>query len=708
MYKITVLLPKTYKMQLKFILALFCFSIFSQSQSSIETKKVENIITKHGLTFNDEYSWLEKMDSDETKSWVSRQNAYAEGYYAAVKKSVSTKETIKIYDQNSTGSLPSIRGRYFYKLLTVDNKKSPYLFMLKKLDEEPIELVNPNKIYKNKNVNIENYYPSKNSNYLAYSLRIDGSDKLEIRFLDINRKEKLKDTLINVKFSNVSWNKDLGVFYKLNSNKNQFEKDSTYHVFYHRMNTTQDKDELVYDGTKSNKDVQFFTSKSNFFLIEKDNESNKKSYYYSNLDDQNFTLTKFYESANGEFRFINYHAGRIYYSTDKYNWGEVRYFNLKNKSDDKQIIPQFYNHLLVNTSFTDNYLFCKYKTLGKTYLSVYDYEGKFIKKIETPIGSNISFQNFDEETKDIYFTVSSYTIPNRNFRVNLLNSKDPEQVFTSVNRAKPTVFPLDYFETKCISFKNRENIDVPITIIYKKGLQLNGNNPCLLEAYGGFGTISGPRYDNGLLHFLDKGGVYAFAEIRGGGEKGKDWHKKGIGLNRKNGLDDFIDASEFLIQEKYTNQNKLAITGGSQGGLVVGYALTERPDLYKLALPKVGVFDMVKFDKFTIGNFHHTEYGNPEIETEFKSILSYSPLHKIKKDVNYPMTVIFTADNDDRVPPLHSYKFAAALQNREAQKNRIILITKKELGHYGGNTYNKFVEEKAQFYDFLIRVLIKE
>jgi prolyl oligopeptidase len=241
-----------------------------------------------------------------------------------------------------------------------------------------------------------------------------------------------------------------------------------------------------------------------------------------------------------------------------------------------------------------------------------------------------------------------------------------------------------------------------MTIIHKKGIQLNGNNPTLLEAYGGFGSVSGPSYDVGLLHFLEKGGVYAFAEIRGGGEKGRKWHKDGRGLKKMNSFNDFIDAAEFLISEKYTSSNKLAISGASNGGLVVGVAMTQRPDLFKVAVPKVGVYDMIKFEQYTIGKFHLDEYGNPEIEEEFNALLNYSPYHKIKEGINYPTTLIITSENDDRVPPVHSYKFAARLQNRAAQKNPIYLQVKSNAGHYGKiSSYEKSVQADAEFYSFV-------
>ena len=270
------------------------------------------------------------------------------------------------------------------------------------------------------------------------------------------------------------------------------------------------------------------------------------------------------------------------------------------------------------------------------------------------------------------------------------------------------MFPLDHFITKTIVVKCRDNKDVPVNMVYKKGIVLDGNNPTLLQAYGGFGVVSEPNYDSALLYFLEKGGVFCFAEIRGGGEKGLKWHKDAIGLKKMNSFNDFIDVAEYLIKEKYTSSQKLAISGGSYGGLVVGVAMTQRPDLFKVAIPKVGVFDMLKFDQYTVGKFHLDEFGNPEKKEDFEYLYSYSPYHNIKEDVNYPTTLIITSENDDRVPPFHSYKFAARLQNRTAQKNPIYLMTRGNSGHYGQiSNYNSRAEEKAEFYDFLLYHLNK-
>jgi len=267
----------------------------------------------------------------------------------------------------------------------------------------------------------------------------------------------------------------------------------------------------------------------------------------------------------------------------------------------------------------------------------------------------------------LYISVFSTTISPQNFKLNI-ETGAINHFYNEYLAPQVSLFPLDHFITKNTSFKSRDGKDVPITIIYKKGTVLDGNNPTLLEAYGGFGVVSEQNYNPSLLYFLEKGGVYAFASIRGGGEKGLNWHKGGMGLTKRNSFNDFIDAAEYLIKEKYTCSNRLAITGASNGGLVVGVAMTQRPELFKVAVPKVGVFDMINFEKYTVGKYWSEEYGNTNVQPEFENLLLFSPLNSIKENVNYPTTLIITSKNDDRVPPFHSYKFAARLQNRQAQK----------------------------------------
>lgn len=677
----------------------FSINIFAQESTSI--KKDLGVLYKHGISYSDEYAWLENISNKEVINWISNENELTNKYLKDVTKNDNFEFKIKDYDYLSTNALPVKKGRYFYSNYRLDKNKPVVLHYREKLNDSPKELVNPYRLFKNKNAYVAGYYPSKSSKYLACKISLDGSDRNQIHFVNIQKQEKTEDVLDNIKFSNLTWNEDSGIFYKKNNNQNVFAKDSTYQLYYHVLGDKQDDDRLVFDATERESNFYFFTKGNKLFLIETNKEETSEDYYYALLDDPAFKLTKFIENDKSNLKILKCQNNRIYYSSNKTDWGDIRYFDIDNPTEEIKLIPQLYSNLLLDADFLDEYIVCKYKALGKNYINIHDNEGKFIRKFEAPMQMDFSIRFYDSNTKELFVTFYSNTISYLNYKLNI-ETGETNVYYNDYIRPKPTLFPFDYFETKTITYKSRDNKDIPITIIHKKGVELNGNNPTLLKAYGGFGVVSGAHYETGLLHFLEKGGIYAFASIRGGGEKGRKWHRDAVGLNKINSFNDFIDAAEFLISEKYTSANKLAITGASYGGLVVGVAITLRPDLFKVAVPKVGVFDMAKFDQYTVGRFHLDEFGNPAVKEEFKSLLDYSPYHNIKEDVNYPTTLIITSENDDRVPPIHSYKFAAKLQNRNAQKNPIYLKVMDNSGHYGKvSNYSSFVTQEAQFYSFI-------
>lgn len=687
---------------MKKILFLLLAAAPCWAQTGVATKKTTEKITRFGRSFDDDYSWLEKYNAGEVRDWVAAQNQTTAAHLETVKEKYAPAAKLREYDHLSSNPLPVKKGRYFYGLYRVDKSRPAALFFRKSLVDRPVEIVNPYKIFKDEHTIIANYTPSANSRYLAYQASSNGGDLHEIRFADLEKIKDLDDVVSGVKFSGIAWNGDKGIFYKKTMNKEVFARDSTYQLFYHKIGKPQSEDELVFDASKSESYFRFFTKANQLFIIEDDKTETTRSYYRSPIDTETFFLDKFIASDTTDFKFLNYANQRIYFSSKDYDWGDVRSFDIKNRGDQKVVIPQLYNHLLVDTDFYDNYILCTYKMPGKYYLGVYDREGNFIRKFDAPPGMNFVIRFYDRETQCLYVSYFSYTLSYHNFKLNLA-SGEASPFYTNYAPPKTTLFPLDYFETKTITYKSRDGKDIPITIVHKKGIVRDGNNPTLLKAYGGFGSVSGPSFDTGLLYFLEKGGVFAYAEIRGGGEKGLSWHREGKGLKKMNTFNDFIDAAEFLIAEKYTSPQKLAITGASQGGLLVGVAMTQRPELFKVAVPKMGAFDMVKFENYTVGKFHTDEYGNINTKAGFESIMGYSPYHNIREDVNYPTTLIITSENDDRVPPIHSYKFAAKLQNRAAQKNPVLLKTLDHSGHYGKvSSYHSHTEENAEFYAFLL------
>jgi prolyl oligopeptidase len=688
-------------MHKKILLFIFSLLLFNANAQSPSAKKIASKITKHNVVIDDDYSWLENVNSTEVVNWVNEQNNYAENHLKEVTKATNFLFKIKDYDYLSTNGLPSKYGKYYYSNYRLDKKKPAVLHYREKLNDMPKQLVDPYAIYKDENVMLLDYNPSKNSKFLAFKISPNGSDRHEIRFVDIVNQKNLDDVLKDIKFSNVSWNDDKGVFYKKNSNSDFFAKDSTYQLFYHKLGEIQEKDALIFDSSKTESNFHFFVRDSKLYIFETNKEETKRVFHYIDLNDESFTMKEFMVANPDDFSYLYSKGDIIYFTNTKYDWGDVRSFNINNPSEETSIIPQIYSHLLVDTDFTEKYIICKYRNLGRNYINIHNYDGSFVRKFEAPMSMNFKVRFLDSKTNELYVTFYSYTISFLNYKLNITTG-DTNVYYNDFIEPKPTLFPFDYFETKSITYKSRDGKDVPITIVHKKGIVLDGNNPTLLEAYGGFGVVSGPSYDVGLLHFLEKGGVYAFAEIRGGGEKGTKWHKDGRGLKKMNSFNDFIDAAEFLIHEKYTSSEKLAISGASNGGLVVGVAMTQRPDLFKVAVPKVGVFDMIKFEQYTIGKFHLDEYGNPKNEDEFKALLAYSPYHNIKEDINYPTTLIITSENDDRVPPIHSYKFVAKLQNRSSQKNPIYLQVNDKAGHYGKvSNYENSVRKDAEFYSFI-------
>lgn len=688
------------------LISIVFFTTITFSQNIFSLKKENTILSKHGISFADEYAWLENISDSEVIDWVKNENEISNKLLKEVTANDNFEFKIKDYNYLSTNTLPVKKGRFFYSNYLLDKNKPAVLHYREKLNDAPKELVNPYRLFKNNDAFIAGYYPSKNSKYLAFKISLDGSDRNQIHFMNIQKQEKTNDFLDQIKFSNLTWNADAGIFYKKNTNQNIFAKDSTFQLFYHVIGDKQDQDRLVYDATAKESTFYFFTKDNKLFVIETNKEKTSQNYYYALLNDPAFKLTKFIENDTSDLNILKCKNNKIYYTSNKTDWGDIRFFDLENPSEEIKLIPQLYAKLLVDVDFLDEYIICKYKVLGKNFINIHNAEGNFVRKFEAPMHMDFSIRFYDAKTKDLFVTFYSNTISYLNYKLNIETGKT-NVYYNDYIRPKPTLFPFDYFETKTTTYKSRDNKDIPITIIYKKEIVLNGNNPTLLKAYGGYGVVSGADYDTGLLHFLEKGGVYAFASIRGGGENGRKWHRDGKGLHKMNSYNDFIDAAEFLIQEKYTSPNKLAITGASNGGLVVGVAMTKRPDLFRVAVPKVGVFDMVKFEQYTVGKFWIDEYGNPEIKEEFASLLSFSPYHNIKEEVNYPTTLIITSENDDRVPPIHSYKFAAKLKNRTAQKNPIYLNVLSNSGHYGKVTYYNNVEQEAQFYSFIWNELNK-
>jgi prolyl oligopeptidase len=681
-------------------ITMACFS-----QALPSTRRSSTTLKKHSWSYKDDYVWLENMRAPETEAWVEEQNKFTDNFISTLKtKAIASK--IAEYRAFSSNALPQRKGRYFYSRYRYDMDKPGVLCYRKKLSDPDVTiLVDPYKIYNDTKTTIAAYFPSDNSRLLCYAIKTDGSDRNEIRFRNIDSNTDCPDILKSIRLTNIEWKNDEGIFYKRNANNDFFGRDSTFQLYYHAMGDLQEKDKLIYDTTASQAALDFSVSDGKLFIIETDKGTGARTYKYALLKDPAFSFKTILENDKSGNRVMGCRKGRLYFSSKAYNWGEVRSCPLDNFTDQSVIIPQVYTHLLISTRFLEDYIICQYRTASKYYLAVYDSEAKFIRKFDAPQGTIFDVKFLDKETGELFVTMQSFTIAPQNFRLNL-KTGESDPYYNEYLRPISTLFPLDHFETKRISYKSRDGQDIPMTIIFKKGMVLSGDNPLLLYGYGGFGVVRHPSYDVGLLYFLQKGGIYAIAEVRGGGEKGPQWHKEGSGMNKQNSINDFVDAAQYLITEKYTNPARLAITGASHGGLLVAGAMLQRPELFKLVLCDVGRLDLSRLEDFTYGVHHYDEYGNPEKANEFNYMMQYSPYHNIREDVNYPACFISTSENDDRVPPFNSYKFAARLQNRTAQANPVYLQVRRQSGHqYRSTTFNQAIEEEGQFYAVLMEFI---
>ncbi|MFA5420006.1 MAG: prolyl oligopeptidase family serine peptidase, partial [Bacteroidales bacterium] len=475
-----------------------------------------------------------------------------------------------------------------------------------------------------------------------------------------------------------------------------------------QLDTDQSEDKLIF-RRQNNPTVEFtaYTTSDERFLIihETDKVNELYNIFYIDFNQANpalrplLTRLKFGENLN----VLNNQGDEFIATTFKgINNGMVVKINPANPREWKTVVPEFSEALLTEVKLLNDRFIAIYQVNRKQQIILFDYNGKVLYSILLPFGFSASGFNGEKTDKKLLFSYSGYTQPKTVYIFDT-ETFDMEPLGS-------TVVNFDYtqFETKELEYESKDGTIVPLFLVYKKGINLMGNNPTLLNAYGGFGAIDQPSFDPGIVHFLLNGGIFAFANIRGGGDNGKNWALDGRGSKKQNSFDDFIAAAEYLITNKYTSPDKLAITGGSNGGLVVGVAMTQRPELFKVAVPVVGPMDMIRFENFTIGHFHAKEYGTVKDSSGFINLLSYSPLQNIQEDVNYPATLIMTSENDDRVPPLHSYKFAARLQNRKAQKNPILLRVEKEAGHYGAEgNFLRVIKEKADMYDFILYNLLK-
>ncbi|MEH2000156.1 MAG: prolyl oligopeptidase family serine peptidase [Nostoc sp.] len=682
--------------------------------SSHKSNQVDNY---HGTLVADPYRWLEDPDSEETRTWIEAQNQVTFGYLSEIPTREKIKQRLtKLWDYEKYGipfkegeSLPDGSGdRYFYfKNDGLQNQS--VLYTLKTLDDQPKVLLDPNKLSEDGTVALSGLSISENGKLLAYGLSASGSDWQEWKVRDVETGEDLQDHLKWIKFSGASWTHDhQGFFYSRYdepNEKTQLEDVNYYQkLYYHQLGKPQSEDILIYHRPDQ-KEWGFgggVTEDGRYLIISIWLGTDPKNLlFFKDLTNPNAEVVELINQFEADYSFIDNDDNVFYFRTDlNAPRGRVIAIDTKNPASEnwREIIPQS-AETLESVGILNNQFVADYLKDAHSQIKIFDLKGAFVREVELPgLGSAGGFGGKRHDTETFY-SYTSFTTPGTIYRYDMISGKS-----TVFRQPQVDFNPADY-ETKQVFYDSKDGTKVPMFITHKKGMKLDGNNPTYLYAYGGFNASMTPGFSVSLLIWMEMGGVYAMPNIRGGGEYGEEWHQAGMKEKKQNVFDDFIGAAEWLIANKYTKTEKLAIAGGSNGGLLVGACITQRPDLFGAALPAVGVMDMLRFHKFTIGWAWTSEYGSADNPEEFPTLYAYSPLHNIKPDTAYPATLITTADHDDRVVPAHSFKFAAALQEAHTGDAPVLIRIETKAGHGAGKPTAKIIEEAADKWAFLVRTL---
>ncbi|HXG93289.1 MAG TPA: prolyl oligopeptidase family serine peptidase [Blastocatellia bacterium] len=674
-----------------------------------QAKKVDVVDDYHGTKVADPYRWLEDVDSPETKAWVEAENKVTFAYLSEIPAREQIRQRLTKLWNFERYSTPFKRGsRYFYSKNNGLQNQS-VLYWTDSLAAEGKVLIDPNTLSSDGTVALSGTSFTDDGKLMAYGLAASGSDWQEWHVRDVETGKDLPDVIKWVKFSRASWTSDgKGFFYSRYDEPKETTKmvGTNYFqkLYYHKLGTPQSEDVLIYDDPQHKEWLinGGVTDDGHYLIINiSAGSSDKNRVYYKDLTAKDAQVVKLLDTNDANYDVID-NDGPVFWVRTNLDAPRGKLVAIDARKPEranwKVIIPEA-KETLGNVGVINDKFIASYLKDAHTQVKVFDLNGKLVREIELPgIGSASGFGG-KRKDRETFYSFTSYTTPATIYRLDMVTGKS--EVF---RQPKVDFNPADY-ETKQVFYTSKDGTRVPMFITHKKGLKLDGNNPTLLYGYGGFNIPQTPGFSVGNLVWMEMGGVYAVANLRGGSEYGEEWHKAGTKLQKQNVFDDFIAAAEWLIANKYTSSAKLAIHGGSNGGLLVGAAMTQRPELFGAALPAVGVMDMLRFHKFTIGWAWVSDYGSSDNAEEFKALYKYSPYHNLKPGVKYPPTLVTTADHDDRVVPGHSFKFAARLQEVQAGDAPVLIRIETKAGHGAGKPTSKQIEEIADRWAFLVRAL---
>ena len=668
------------------------------------SQKVDVKDNYHGTTILDPYRWLEDDNSEATHQWVQAQNEVTNNYFSTIPFRDKVKERLAVlWNYPKIGS-PRKEGEFYYFFKNDGLQNQSIFYRQKGLAGTPEVFINPNKFSTDGTVALGGQSFSKKALFMTYMIARSGSDWQEAVIRDLSANRNIDDTIKWIKFSGISWLGDEGFYYSrypVPDAASKLSKQNRYHkVYFHQIGTKQSDDRLIYeDNEHPLRNVgASVTDDGRFLIISQTEGTSGNELWIKELATHQATFSKLIDGFSTDPDVIDNRGGQLLIKTnqDAPNF-KIVLVDPKNpaKENWKTIIGEK-TDVLQGVGTGGGYLFCSYLKDASTRVYQYTYEGKLVREIKLPgIGSASGFDGKATD-KSLFYTFTSYTYPPTIYSYDIATGQ------STLFRKTETSFKSEDYETRQVFFTSKDGTKVPLFITGKKGFQLNGNNPVLLYGYGGFNIAQTPGFSISNAYWMEQGGLYVVVNLRGGSEYGEAWHKAGMLDKKQNVFDDFIGAAEFLIKNKYTRKELLAIRGGSNGGLLVGACMTQRPDLFQVALPAVGVMDMLRYHLFTIGWAWAVEYGRSDNADQFTYLLKYSPLHNFKDGTHYPATLVTTADHDDRVVPAHSFKFTARMQEAHQGTAPVIIRIETKAGHGAGKPTTKQIEEAADIWSFVL------
>ncbi|MBA2562193.1 MAG: S9 family peptidase [Chitinophagaceae bacterium] len=689
-----------------FICTLFSLSAMAQKgitkDKYPQTKMGDQQDVFFGATVKDPYRWLEDDRSEATAEWVKEENKVTDDYLSKISFRNVIKERLTKAWNFEKYSAPFKEGgyTYFYKN---DGLQNQFILYRQKENGEPDIFLDPNKFSDDGTTSLAEINFTKDGSLCAYLISEGGSDWRKMIVLNTATKTQVGDTIQNVKFSGISWLRNDGFYYSSYDNPKEGSqlsgKTDKHKLYYHKLNTPQNTDVMVFGGEKTPRRYigASVTEDQKYLVISAANATYGNELYIKDLSKRDAPIVPIVTGFETEQDVLYSANNKLYILTNK---------NAPNRklvvTDAATPTVEHWKDLIAETTFPltastgGDKIFAHYIKDAVSRVYQYGLDGKQEKLIELPgLGTAAVFHSKKEEN-DIYYTYSSYIYPPAIFKYNIAKAKS--EIFKKAN----VQFDASQYESRQVFYNSKDGTRIPMIITHRKGIQLNGNNPTILYGYGGFNISLTPYFSISNLVFMENGGIYAVPNIRGGGEYGDKWHNAGTKLNKQNVFDDFIAAAEFLIKDKITSSQYLAISGGSNGGLLVGASIIQRPELFRVALPAVGVLDMLRYHKFTAGAGWAYDYGTADDNIEmFQYLLKYSPVHNLKANVCYPSTMITTGDHDDRVVPAHSFKFAAALQAVQSCTNPVLIRIETKAGHGAGKPTKMIIEELSDRFAFL-------